>query len=315
MRIAIMGSGGVGGYFGGRLAAAGADVTFIARGEHLEALRTRGLRIESPAGDVHLSRVNAVEDPANAGAVDLIFFTLKLYDTEAGVRQIAPIVGPNTTVVSFQNGVESLDTMTRAFGRGHVAGGTTHVAAVIAKPGVIRHTAMGRLIFGSVDGARLPVLDELLEATKSAGFEGAISDRIMVDIWEKFARLTVFSGMTAIARAPIGQVVNDPDLLAMLEAALHESIAVARGRQVPLPDRMYDEVIEAFRSLPPHAKSSMLEDLERGRPLELPWLSGAVVRIGEAVGVPTPTHRQIVALLRPHVAGHRAPAVPAAAVS
>jgi len=300
-----MGSGGVGGYFGGRLAAAGADVTFIARGEHLAALRARGLRIESPAGNVHVPRVNAVEDPSSVGAVDLVFFTLKLYDTEAGLRQIAPLVGPNTIVVSFQNGVESVETMTRAFGRGHVAGGTTYVAAVISEPGVIRHTAMGRLIFGPLDSTRVPILDELLDASKSAGFEGVLTDRIMVDIWEKFARLTVFSGMTALARAPIGQVVNDPELLAMLEAALHESIAVARGRQVPLPGRMFDEVVAAFRTLPPHAKSSMLEDLERGRPLELPWLSGAVVRIGEAVGVPTPTHRQIVALLRPHVAGHR----------
>ena len=301
-----MGSGGVGGYFGGRLAAAGADVTFIARGEHLAALRARGLRIESPAGNVHVQRVNAVEDPSSVGPVDLVFFTLKLYDTEAGLRQIAPLVGPNTIVVSFQNGVESVETMTRAFGRGHVAGGTTYVAAVISEPGVIRHTAMGRLIFGPLDSARVPILDELLDASKSAGFEGVLTDRIMVDIWEKFARLTVFSGMTALARAPIGQVINDPELLAMLESALHESIAVARGRQVPLPGRMFDEVVAALRTLPPHAKSSMLEDLERGRPLELPWLSGAVVRIGEAVGVPTPTHRQIVALLRPHVAGHRA---------
>jgi 2-dehydropantoate 2-reductase len=314
MRIAIMGSGGVGGYFGGRLAAAGTDVTFIARGEHLAALRDRGLRVESPLGNIHLPRVTAVEDPASIAPVDLIFFTLKLYDTEAGLRTIAPLVGPKTVVVSFQNGVESVDAMTRAFGRGHVAGGTTYVAAVIAEPGVIRHTAMNRLIFGSLDGSRMPVLEELLETSRSAGFEGVLTDRIMVDIWEKFARLTVFSGMTAVARAPIGKVVNDPELFAMLEAALHESIAVARGRQVPLPGRMFDEVIAAFRSLPPHAKSSMLEDLERGRPLELPWLSGAVVRIGEAVGVPTPTHRQIVALLRTHVAGHREPE-PAKAVT
>jgi len=218
-------------------------------------------------------------------------------------------------VVSFQNGVESVEAMTRAFGRGHVAGGTTYVSAVIAEPGLIRHTAMGRLIFGSLDGTRVPILDELLDATRAAGFEGVLTDRIMVDIWEKFARLTVFSGMTAVARAPIGQIVKDPELLAMLESALHESIAVARGRQVPLPGRMFDDVVAAFRSLPPHAKSSMLEDLERGRPLELPWLSGAVVRIGEAVGVPTPTHRQIVALLRPHVAGRRAPDAASVATS
>jgi 2-dehydropantoate 2-reductase len=305
MRIAIMGSGGVGGYFGGRLAAAGADVTFVARGAHLEALRDRGLRIESPLGDVSVPRVKATDDPSSIGAVDLVFFTVKLYDTEAALRQIAPLMGPSTLVVSFQNGVDSVDMLTKAVGRQHVAGGTTYVAAVIAEPGVIRHTAMDRLLFGPLDGRRLPLLEELLHACKAAGFEGVLSDRIAIDIWAKFARLTVFSGMTGITRAPIGPVVEDPELFAVLESALHESIAVARGRQIPLPGRFFDEVIAAYRALPRHAKSSMLEDLERGRPLELPWLSGAVVRIGEEVGVPTPTHRQIVALLRPHVNGRR----------
>ena len=188
----------------------------------------------------------------------------------------------------------------------HVAGGTCYLAAVIAEPGVIRHTAMNRLIFGALDGSRPPVLEALLAATKAAGIEGTLSDHIKVDIWAKFARLTVYSGMTSIARAPIGRIMSDPQLESMLEAALHESIAVARGKQIPLPGRLFDEVMAGNRALPPQARSSMLEDLERGRPLELPWLSGAVVRIGEEVGVPTPTHRQIVALLGPHVGGRSA---------
>ena len=306
MRIAILGSGGVGGYFGGRLAAAGVDVTFIARGAHLAALRERGLRIESPLGNVELPRVQATDDTKAVGPVDLVLFAVKLYDTQGALHALPPLIGPRTLVIPLQNGVDSVDTLIKAVGKEHVAGGTCYVAAVISEPGVIRHTAMNRMLFGALDGSRPPILEELLAATKTAGIEGTLSDHIMVDIWAKFARLTVYSGMTSIARAPIGRIMSDPELESMLEAALHESIAVARGKQIPLPGRLFDEVMAGNRALPPQARSSMLEDLERGRPLELPWLSGAVVRIGEEVGVPTPTHRQIVALLGPHVSGRSA---------
>jgi 2-dehydropantoate 2-reductase len=305
MRIAVLGSGGVGGYFGGRLAAAGGpdvDVTFIARGAHLAAMRARGLRILSPLGDIELPRVAATDDTASVGPVDVVFFTVKLYDAAAALAQLPPLIGPNTLVVPFQNGVDSIDLLTRAVGRAHVAGGTTYVSAVVAEPGVIRHSAMNRLLFGALNGPS-PLLAALQDAGRRAGFDAVLSENIAVDIWAKFARLTVFSGMTAVARVPVGTVVSDPDLLAMAEAALHESIAVARGRQIPLPAKLFDEILAAYRVLPPHVKSSMLEDLERGKPLELPWLSGAVVRIGEEVGVPTPTHRLIVTLLRPHVNG------------
>jgi 2-dehydropantoate 2-reductase len=305
MRIAILGSGGVGGYFGGRLAAGHAkpDVTFIARGKHLAALRERGLKIESPLGNLHLPRVNATDDTASVGPVDIVFFTVKLYDTESAVRMLPPLIGPNTVVVPFQNGVDSVQVLAAAVGRAHVAGGTTYVAGVIAEPGVIRHTAMNRLLFGALDPAQRPVLQELLEAAQASGIEATLSDKITVDIWAKFARLSAFSGMTAVTRCPIGPVLSDPDLLAMLQRALQESIAIARGRQIPLPAKLFDEILAASAALPPSSKSSMLEDLERGRPLELPWLSGAVVRIGEEVGVETPTHRLIVTLLRPHVRG------------
>jgi 2-dehydropantoate 2-reductase len=311
MRIAILGSGGVGGYFGARLAAAGGpdiDVTFLARGAHLEAMRTRGLRVISPVGNLELPRVNATDDPAAVGPVDIVFFTVKLYDAAAALQQLPPLIGPNTVVVPFQNGVDSVDLLTRAVGRAHVAGGTTYVSAVVEEPGVIRHSAMGRLLFGPLKdhGGPLPQLEMLRDAGNRAGFEAVLSDNIMVDIWAKFARLTVFSGMTTVARVPLGIVVSDPGLLAMAETALHESIAVARGRQIPLPAKMFDDVMASYRALPPGVKSSMLEDLERGRRLELQWLSGAVVRIGEEVGVPTPTHRLIVTLLRAHVNGRLA---------
>jgi 2-dehydropantoate 2-reductase len=295
----------VGGYFGGRLAAAGEDVHFLARGPHLAALRERGLHIESPNGNLHLPRVTATDAPADIGPADLVFFTVKLYDTQSALGLLPPLVGPQTLVVPFQNGVESIEVLTRAVGKAHVAGGTAYVAAVIAEPGVIRHTAMNRLIFGPLSGAPAPALPQLLTACQRAGIDAALSDRILVDIWAKFVRLSVFSGMTAVTRCPIGPIREDAELRAMSDEALHESIAVARAKQIPLPASTFPEIVAASDALPANARSSMLEDLERGRPLELPWLSGAVVRIGEEVGIATPTHRLIVALLRPHVNGRR----------
>lgn len=305
MRIAVLGSGGVGGYFGGRLAAGGADVTFVARGAHLAALRERGLRIESPQGNLHLPRVQATDDPAAIGPVDIVFFTVKLYDTAAATRLLPPLIGSGTLVVPLQNGVDSVDVLAGAVGRAHVAGGTAYVAAVIAEPGLIRHTAMNSLIFGPLDGGRSPLLEELLDACRRAGVEARLSDDILTDIWAKFVRLTVFSGMTAVARSSIGTLCNDPDLLAMMRAALVESIAVARAKGVALPATIFEDIERAMAALPPNARSSMLEDLERGRPLELPWLSGAVVRIGQQVGIDTPVHRFISTVLGPHVNGRR----------
>jgi 2-dehydropantoate 2-reductase len=303
MRIAILGSGGVGGYFGGRLAATGTDVTFIARGAHLAALRERGLRIESPRGNIQVPRVSATDDPAEVGPVDIVFFSVKLYDTDAATRMLPPLLGPHTLVVPFQNGVDSVDVLTRAVGRAHVAGGTAYVYAVIAEPGLIRHTAMGRLIFGPLDGARSPLLEQLLEACRKAGFDATLSDHIMADIWAKFARLTVFSGLTAVTRCPIGPLRDDAALSEMMRGALRESISVARAKGVPLGDDLVDEIQVGAAALPPSTRSSMLEDLERGRPLELPWLSGAVVRMGKEVGVDTPIHRFIATVLKPHVNG------------
>jgi 2-dehydropantoate 2-reductase len=303
MRIVTVGAGGVGAYFGGRLAAAGADVCFLARGAHLAALRAHGLRIQSPLGDVHLPRVDATDDPATVGPVDVVFFAVKLYDAEAALALLPPLVGPATVVIPFQNGVDSVDLLARAVEPSHVAGGTAYVAAVIAEPGVIRHTAMDHLIFGELDGSRSPRLERLLEACRPAGFQATLSDDVNIDIWSKFVRLTVFSGMTAVTRSPIGRVVADPELLAMALAAVSEANDVARAKGVSLPARIIDGAAAAFAALPPHAKSSMLEDLERGRRLELPWLSGAVVRIGREVGVATPIHRFIAAVLGPHVAG------------
>ena len=303
MRIAIVGAGGVGGYFGGRLAAAGADLTFLARGRHLQALRTSGLHILSPKGNLHLPRVNATDDPAAIGRVDVVLFAVKLYDNPSATPLLPPLVGPDTVIIPFQNGVDSVDLLIPAVGRPHVAGGTAYVAAVIAEPGVIRHTAMDRLIFGELDGVRTPRLERLWDACRLAGFQATLSDRIEIDIWSKFVRLSTFSGMTAVTRSPIGPVRDDPDLCARYQAAAMETMAVARATGIALTAQVFDVVITAVHELPPNAKSSMLEDLERGKPLELPWLSGAVVRIGSEVGVATPIHRFIATVLNLHASG------------
>jgi 2-dehydropantoate 2-reductase len=303
MRIAIVGSGGVGGYFGGRLAATGADVTFLARGAHLDALRTRGLRIDSPKGNAHLPHVKAAADPSEVGRADIVFFAVKLYDTETALAMLPPLVGAGTVVIPLQNGVDSVAMLTRSVGAPHTAGGTCYVSAVIAEPGVIRHTAMDHLIFGELDGSRSARLEWLLEACRPTGFQATLSTDITVDIWTKFVRLSVFSGMTAVTRSPLGVVYRDPQLFAMLEDAVREAMTVAHAKGIAVPASSVHDVAVAYSTLPPQTKSSMLEDLERGRRLELPWLSGAVVRIGREVGVETPTHRFINAVLGPHVNG------------
>ena len=303
MRIAIVGAGGVGGYFGARLAEAGADVTFIARGAHLDAMRARGLQVRSPKGDLYLSRVNATADPHEVGPVDVVFFAVKLYDTDAALALLPPLLGADTAVIPFQNGVDGVGNVERAVGRTHTAGGVSYVSAVIDAPGVIKHTAMDHLIFGELDGAHSPRLQRLLDACRRANFQSTLSDDITVEIWTKFVRLSVFSGMTAVTRSPIGVIMTDPDLLSMLKAAVGEALAVARAKGVPVAETIVHDVANAYAALPPQAKASMLEDLERGRRIELPWLSGAVVRIGRETGVATPIHAFITTVLKPHLNG------------
>ena len=303
MRIAIVGSGGLGGYFGGRLAAAGVDVVFLARGAHLAALRTGGLRIESPNGNLHLPRVSATDDASTVGAVDVVFFAVKLYDTASAIPLLAPLIGPDTVVIPFQNGVESVEMLSGAVDRSHLASGTSYVQAGIAEPGLIRHIALDRLIFGELDGTRTPRLERLFDVCRDAGVSATLSDQIDVDIWSKFVHLSVLSGMTAVTRSPVGPLRDDPDLFAMWQAALIETIAVGRARGVALPRSLFDELITLIQQVPAQAGSSMLQDLERHRRLELPWLSGAVVRMGDALDVQTPIHRFITTVLRPHVNG------------
>lgn len=303
MKIAIFGSGGVGGYFGGKLAAAGEDVTFLARGAHLAAMQTDGLRITSPLGDVHVPKVQAADRPQAIGPVDVVLFTVKLYDVDTAAATLAPLIGPNTVVITLQNGVDAVDMVARHVGDDHVAGGAAYIVAVIDQPGVIRHTTAQQLVFGERDGTRSDRLVAFEQAGIRAGFQAQASTDVEAALWTKFVRLATWSGMTAATRSPLGVLRDHAETYEMMLAAIEEVIAVGRAKGVNLPADIMESTIALMKGFPPNSKSSQLEDLERGRRLELPWLSGAVVRIGKQVGVPTPIHQFINAILTPFVDG------------
>jgi 2-dehydropantoate 2-reductase len=247
--------------------------------------------------------VTATDDPAAVGPVDVVIFTPKLYDVERAAPRLTPLLGPDTVVITLQNGVETVGMVSRHVGDGHVAGGVAYVVAVVDEPGHVRHTTADRLVFGEADGRPSERLRRFQEAGRRAGFVADLSPTIDVDLWVKFVRLSTWSGMTTATRASMGVIRQHPDLMSMMDAALEEAMAVGRARGIAFPDGLVDGTKEMVRNFPPESKSSMLEDLERGRRLELPWLSGAVARMGRESGIPTPTHAFINAILLPHQAG------------
>ncbi|MEM7022622.1 MAG: 2-dehydropantoate 2-reductase [Pseudomonadota bacterium] len=306
MRIAVMGTGGVGGYFGGRLAEAGEDVSFVARGAHLQAMQSRGLAIRSGVGDTTLTPVQATDDPAALGTVDLVLFTVKLYDTESAADVIRPLIGPNTGVVTFQNGITGTETLTRTLGIEHVLGGVAKIAAVIGEPGVIHHTGtMADLVFGELDGRTTDRVEALARALQAAGVQHAFSDRIGDEIWYKMVLLSTFSGITSLLRLPVGPIRSDPETRALLTDGLAEALAVARAAGAALTNRSVDDLLLQIDRMPAEMKASMLGDLERGRRLELPWLSGTIARLGREHGVATPVHGLITTALKLHQDGSR----------
>jgi 2-dehydropantoate 2-reductase len=306
MQIAVMGTGGVGGYFGGRLAASGEDVTFIARGAHLAAMRQRGLQIISALGDATITPCQASDDPAAIGPVDLVLFTVKLYDTEAAAEAIRPLIGPDTGVVTFQNGITGPEVLAAKLGAGHVLGGVAKIAAVIAEPGVIRHTGtMAELVFGELDGSASARIAALATALEAAGVQHAVSDHIRREIWDKMVFLSTFAGLTSLIRLPIGPIREDGDTRRLLREGLVEALAVARAAAVDLPEDLADQILARIDRLPFEMKSSMLQDLQGGRRLELAYLSGTIARLGRDLGVATPIHALIATALKLHAEGRR----------
>ncbi len=304
MRIAVMGSGGIGGYFGARLAKGGAEVTFIARGTHLAALQREGLRVESASGTIALAEVRATDDPASISPVDLVMIGVKLWDTEPALRAVEPLIRAGASVVSFQNGVQKDDQLRDILGAEAVIGGVSYVAASIARPGVISQTGpMQRLVVGEFDGRRSARVMAFLDACRLGGIDAEVSEDISRAIWEKFVFLVGISALTAATRLPVGPVRNNPESRALLLETMREVVTVGRARGVALPEDFAENRLAFCDGLPATMKASMLNDLERGNRLEVSWLSGSVVELGRAAAVPTPLNRAVAGVLAPHAAG------------
>jgi len=301
MKLLVMGSGGVGGYYGARFAEAGHEVVFVARGRHKDAIATQGLRVESERGDATIRPATVTDDPATAGVRDVVLVCTKLWDLPAAAEAIKPAVGPDTGVLALQNGVDKEQALIDALGAEPVMGGTTQIAAAIAAPGVIRHTGtMATLIYGELDGRDSERLRRFDAAAQAApGFEAQRSDDVRLEIWKKFSFLAPFAGATAFYRDPIGPIRADAEKRALLDSLIAETVAVGRAAGVAYGPEREAEVMAFVDGLPEAMKASMLHDIEAGRRTELDWLTGAVVRLGREHGVPTPKSAEVYAALAP----------------
>ena len=298
-----MGAGGVGGYFGARLQQAGHDVSFFARGRHLEAIRNQGLSVESPHGSARL-QVKVFDDAAKVGVVDVVLFAVKLWDTESAAEQIKPIVGPDTLVIPFQNGVESIERLRKVLPEPCVTGGSAYIATHIKSPGVIEHTGqMARIQFGPLLPSQRISSRKFLDVCRNAAIQAEIPEDIVKANWEKFVFLVGLSSATAVARAPIGVVRADPDLRWLFEQAMRETWKVGRARGVALADNFIEERMRFADGLHGDMKASLLHDLEAGGKLEAPWLCGAVARMAREAGIEAPVNRAVFAALKPFVNG------------
>lgn len=304
MRIAVMATGAVGGYFGGRLAAAGHDVFFIARGANLAALKSNGLKIESVHGDLHLPQVNATDDPGTVGPVDIVLFAVKLWDTETAAAQAKPLVAANTRVITLQNGIDNVERMAPIVGAEQTIGGAAYIATVIAAPGVIRHTSnFARVRFGRADKRPDATLQALVDASQAAKLDIGLSADINVELWEKFIFLTAMAGSTGALRSPIGPIRADPELRAFFRALMQEAYAAGKAKGVALAADFIDARMKFLDTVEAGMKASMAHDLERGNRLELDWLAGKVRALGRELGLPTPASDTVYTVLKLHRMG------------
>lgn len=291
MRVAIFGTGGVGGYFGGRLAQAGADVIFIARGDHLEALRSRGLRVESLKGDFIVHPAQATDDPGQVGAVDAVLVGVKAWQVPEAAQAIRPMVGPQTFVVPLQNGVEAPAQLAVVLGTHHVLGGLCSIISFIAGPAHVRHAgAEPSIAFGELDNRPSERAERLHRAFARANVKVEIPPDIQVAMWEKFLFIASWGGVGAVTRAPVGVVRSLPETRAMMEDAMREILHVGQARQIALSEESMRKAIAFIDNLQPGSTASMQRDIMEGRPSELDFQNGTVVRMGREAGVPTPVH-------------------------
>jgi len=298
MKISVFGTGGVGGYFGGRLAQNGADVTFIARGAHLAAIRETGLRVESIDGDFTVHPVNA---PNSIGQADLILLATKAWQLEEAITQIKPLVGEHTMILPLLNGMEHMDTLFNAFGKEHVLGGLCRISAVIGAPGIIRHVGvMPYIAYGEWDNSKSKRIQDLHALFNS--INGIIAENpvdIQTAMWEKFIFISGTSGVGAYTRQTTGEYRSNPESRTLLINAMKETAAIARARRVPIADDFVEATMQRIDNLPPEMTASMQKDMMAGKPSELNEQTGAVIRMGKSAGVPTPTHEKLFAALLP----------------
>ena len=304
MRIAAMAAGAVGGYFGGRLAAAGHDVAFIARRAHLDAIRKDGLKVESVHGDLHLKNVTATDDPKEVGPVDVVLFAVKLWDTEKAAELTRPMVGPNTRVITLQNGVDSYERVSPILGADKTIAGTAYIATVLGGPGVVRHTSKFAIMrCGRIDGKPDAKLDEFVAAARAANIDIQPQDDMNRERWQKFIFLSSMAGVNCVTRLPIGKVLADPDTRAFYRKLMEECFTVGKKSGAKVPDNWVEDRMSFSDNAPPGMKASMLHDLEAGNRLELDWLTGKVVSLGKELGVPTPASDAVYAAVKLHRMG------------
>ncbi|MBK7063111.1 MAG: 2-dehydropantoate 2-reductase [Rubrivivax sp.] len=318
MRVLILGSGGVGGYFGAQLAKAGHEVFFVARGAHLQALQTRGLRVDSPLSPVQLQPVHAGSDPASIDQPDIVLFCPKLWDVKSAAAQLAPALGPHSLVIPLQNGVEShvwlaeiisAVRLGRADGRAQVGIGVAQISSTIGEPGVIHHSgSFARLRVGlpprlAADAVLSARLDAFVTAAAAAGIDIQRVPDALHALWEKYVFLVAMSGLTSLVRLPIGPIRSDPDLRATLEASMHETAALAATQGVHFESDFIERQMAFVDGLHADMRSSMLRDLLAGRRLEAPWLCGGVARMAGELGLPCPVNRTLYAALKPWIDG------------
>ncbi len=301
MRIAVFGTGAVGGYFGGRLAQAGEEVVFIARGAHLQAMRDHGLRVDSPKGDFVVQPAQATPDPAQVGAVDVVLVGVKAWQVPEAAQAMRPLIGQNTFVVPLQNGVEAPAQLSAVLGAQHVVGGFCRVGSLIVGPGHIRHLGVDPFVaFGELDGHVSKRVEQLHQAfARAVGVTVEIPSDIQAAMWEKFLFIAPYSGVGAVSRAPAGVLREVPETRHLLEEAMREVYAVARARRIALSEDIIGKAMAFVDRLPPDGTASMQRDIIEGRPSELASQNGAVVRLGREAGVATPVHGFIVRSLWP----------------
>lgn len=308
MKFAVIGTGGVGGYFGGKLAKAGEDVWFLARGKHLEAMRADGLHIHSFEGNWIVPPGKMTDNPADIGITDVMLFCVKSYDTESAAKQLAPMLSKDTIIISLQNGVDNEEKIQAIIPRGAVLGGVSYIYATITAPGVITHTVgPTKIAFGELNRAVQPVTEtseRTLKVMQKAGINAELSSDIRIELWKKYIFIAAVGGMTALTRLTLGEILSVNESRAMLADAMRETETIARAREVNLPPKFTEYILEVLKQYDNNSRSSLYHDLVRDKRIEIEAFSGTIVKYGNELGIPTPVHRGIYAALLPYHLRH-----------